>query len=177
MKTKEEKEQIITKLGKLLGECSGIAVCFYKGLTMKNLAELRNRIRPHGARFMVVKNTLAQIAAKGTPYEDIVANLEGPNALILLKDDASAALKTMFTFSRDHDSFKLLKGKIDKNALDTVGLKVYSELPTKEEVRAMFVGVLQTSTSMLVGVLAGPGRSFVGVISAYEDKLGGRQAA
>ena len=177
MKTKKEKEQIITELGKLLGESSGVAVCFYQGLTMKGLEELRDKIRPHGAKFMVAKNTLARIAAKGTSYEGVMADLEGPNAVIFLKGDASAALKTLFAFSKDHAVFKLHKGMIDEKALDGVGLKAYSELPTKEEVRAMFLGALQASASQFVGVLAGPGQSFVGVINAYEDKLGSKQAA
>lgn len=177
MKTRDEKQEIITELGRLLKESSGIAVCLYQGLTMKELAELRGKIRPFGAKFMVVKNALARIAAKGTAFEEAVADLTGPNGLVFLKDDASAALKTVFAFSRDHQFFKLQKGNIEKNALNAVGLKAFSELPTKDEVRAMFLGALQASASQMVGVLAGPGRSFVGVLSAFEDKLGGKQAA
>ena len=177
MKTRDEKQEIITELGKFLKESSGIAICLYQGLTMKEMAELRVKIRPFGAKFMVVKNTLARIAAKGTAFEEAVADLTGPNSLVFLKDDTSVALKTLFAFSRDHQFFKLEKGNIEKNALNAVGLKTFSELPTRDEVRAMFLGVLQASASRFVGVLAGPSREFVGVLKANEDKLGGKQAA
>ncbi len=177
MKTKEQKAQIIESLGKLFDECTSLAVSNYKGLSMKDLNELRDKIRPRGASFRIVKNTLARIAAKGTSYEDMLAGLEGPNALIFMKEDVSAVLKALFVYSKNRKTFSLLRGQIDGVPLDGAGLKTYSELPTTDEVRSMFVGVLGAPLANVVSVFDAPARTIVGVVSAYEEKLGGRQAA
>jgi len=177
LKTKKQKTEIMKNLSSLLGESLGIAVTDYKGLKMKEFNELRDKIRPGGARFMVIKNTLAKIASEGTPYEELLGNLDGPNALIFLSEDVSAILKSLFNFSKDHKVFKLRKGLIEDVPLDEAGLKAYSELPTEDEVRSMFVGVLQAPLSQMLGVLEAPARTLVGVVRAYEDKLGDEQAA
>ena len=177
MKTKEQKAKIIENLGQMFKEYPGVAICAYQGLKMKELNELRDKIRPLGGKYMIVKNTLASIAAKGTPHEQIMAELDGPVALAFLGEDASAILKEFYSFAKSHQALQMLEGNIEGEALDETGLKMYSELPTKNEVRSMFVGVLSAPLSQTVNVLNGPARQLVGVVNAYEDKLGGEQAA
>ena len=169
---------MIENLGKLLSEYPGLAVSDYKGLSMKNISSLRDKIKPHGAKFMVVKNSLASLAAKGTPHEDFLADLKGPNAVVFIAEDASATLKTLYNLGKEYkETFKLRIGNIDGTVLDEAGLKAYSELPGREEVRSMFVGILQASMTQLVGVLAAPARTLTGVVNAYEQKLEKEQAA
>lgn len=177
MRTREQKAQEIRRLNELLSHSRGVAVTAYKGLNMKQMNELRARIAEYSAKFMVVKNTLARIAAKDTPYESLLADLEGPNALLLLGEDAPGALKAAISFARDNKAFEPDRGFVEGSPLDKEGLKAYSELPTAEEVRSMFVGVLNAPLAKLVGVLNAPARDMVGVMAAYEDKLGAGEGA
>jgi len=173
LKTKEQKAREIRRLAELLSQSRGVAVTAYKGLNMKQMNELRANIAEHDAKFMVVKNTLARIAAKDTPYESLLADLEGPNGLLFLGEDAPGALKAAISFAKVNAAFETCAGFVEGNTLDKEGLKAYSELPTKEEVRSMFVGVLNAPLARIVGLLDAPARELVGVMAAYEDKLGG----
>ncbi len=177
MKTRDQKAQEIRRLNELLSASQGVAVTAYKGLNMKQINDLRAKIAEYNARVMVVKNTLVRLAAKDTPYETLLAEMEGPNALLLFGEDIPGAMKAAVAFAKDNKAFEPERGFIEGSALDKEGLKAYSELPTKEEVRSMFVGVLNAPLSKMVGVLNAPPREVVGVMAAYEDKLGAGEAA
>lgn len=171
MKNREQKQVIIETLKRRFESAVGVVLAGYKGMTVSAMSQLRNELRPVGGKFTVLKNTLARIAAKGTPYEDLVANLEGPTAAAFLESDPAAGLKVLFKLGKDFAALDLQKGFIEGVTLDKQGLKSYSELPTKDEVGAIFLGVLQAPMSQLLSVLDAPARDLVGVMRAYADKL------
>lgn len=171
MKNREQKQVIIDMLKRRFESAVGVVLAGYKGMTVSAMSQLRNELKPVGGKFTVLKNTLARIAAKGTPYEELLANLEGPTAAAFLETDPASALKVLFKLAKDLTALDLQEGFIEGVKLDKAGLKGYSELPTKDEVRAMFLGVLQAPMSQLLSILDAPARDLVGVIKAYEDKV------
>lgn len=177
MKTREQKAKILEKLSALFGKSAGVVASSYMGITMKELNELRDSIRPLGGKFMVAKNTLARIASKGTQYEKLLSNPEGPIGILFLGEEGTAVVKSVFGFMKTHPKLKMFEGVADGMSLNEAGLKAYSEMPGKNEIRSMFLGVLIAPAQRMVGTLVAPARTLVGVLQAYEDKLGKEQAA
>ena len=171
MKSREQKERIVKSMSERLRNAPGVILTGYKGLTVAQVSKLRSELRPLGASFTVLKNTLARIASRGTAYEEIMEKLDGPRAATLLGGDPSSAIKVLIRAVKDMAGLELIEGMVEGNRLDPAGLKAFSELPSLDGVRAIFAGLLQTSLANFVSVLAAPGRDMVGILKVYADKL------
>lgn len=177
MKSREQKESIINNLKERFRENPGVVLMGYQGLTVAQIRQMRRDLKPLGAKFTVLKNTLACIASKGTAFEKMMENLEGPRAVTFLGSDPAPILKLLIKMAKDMASLELIRGLVEGAALDPAGLKAFSELPTRDEMRSILLGLLQAPMGKCVSVLAAPPRDMVGVLSAQADKLEKSQAA
>jgi large subunit ribosomal protein L10 len=148
--TKAQKAEVIDFLTSSFKETEAIAVCDYKGLTVKELEELREKVREIGGHTQVVKNTLANIALKNAGKEGY--DLNETNILIWGEDQLMIA-KTVAKFAKDNDElFAIRKAYLDGEFKEAADLIALSKLPGREELLGMLLSVW---TAPLRGMVTG----------------------
>ena len=146
--TRTQKAEVIENLTTAFGSCEAIAICDYKGLTVKQLEELRNAIREVGGKTQVVKNTLANIALKNANKEGY--NLSDTNIVMWAEDQLTLA-KAVVKFSEaNKDLFNIRKAFMDGEFKESSDLVTLSKLPGREELLGMLLNVWQAPIRMFV---------------------------
>lgn len=167
--TKAQKDTEIVELNERFSKNEMVVVAKYSGLTVAELTEFRAELRKEGATFKVTKNTLAKRALKGTKFEGIADMFAGPTG-IAASEDPLAAARAAYSFAKKNDKFVIVGGGLGDKVLSVSEIEFLAKLPSKDEIRAKLIGVLQAPASKLVGVLQAPARNMVGVTKAYAEK-------
>jgi large subunit ribosomal protein L10 len=151
--TKEKKSKQLAELTERLSKSKAVVFTEYKGLTVAQIASLRNSLKEAGAEYKVFKNTLVSIAAKGTAYEAAKDVFAGPTGLAFGYDDPVAAAKKVLEFAVKNDKFKIKSGVIDGQFYSTDEIKAISKLPARPVLLSMLAGVFQAPATKLAGAL------------------------
>ena len=164
-RTLEEKKALVADLKGLLQESQLALVIDYKGLSVAEITDLRDRLRPTGAICKIAKNTLMRTAVDGdNTWQPMTEFLKDTSAFILVKDDLGNAIKAYQSFKKDTKKTELRGGVMEGKALSSDELKAITELPSKEELIAQIAGALKaTSTKLAVGLNAVPTQLAVGL--------------
>ena len=139
------------------------------GVTVGSMTALRNLMRAEGVRFKVSKNRLVLRALKGTRFEGIGPMLKGPIGIATSKDPVAAA-KIACNFAKDNEKLVIIGGALGEKVLDKAGVEALSKLPSLDEMRAMFLRLLQTPATRLAILSKEPAGQLARVVKAYADK-------
>ena len=173
-KTRDQKEQAVQQFVEKINSSKAVVFTDYKGMTMKQLSDLRDSLSEQNAQFIVTKNTLLKIALKQSGKVDSEsAVFEGPIATLFAYDDEITPLKALVKAIKDANLGKIKGGFLGNQLLDESRVKQLAALPTKDELRAKTVGVLVAPLQGLVGVLQGNLRNLVYVLDQIKQKRGG----
>ncbi|BCX18618.1 MAG: 50S ribosomal protein L10 [Geminicoccaceae bacterium] len=164
-----EKSQVVERLHAALAEAEVVVVTHYKGLTVKELGELRGQLRAVGGTLKVAKNRLAKRALDGTAFAGVADFLKGPTAIALAREPVGVP-KALVEYARKNEKLVIVGGGLKGTVLDAAAVKALAELPSLDALRARLVGLLQAPASRLVGVLQAPGAQLARVLKAYSDK-------
>jgi large subunit ribosomal protein L10 len=175
--TKDQKNEVIAQYGDWISKSRALILTEYKGLTMKQLDELRQKVREAGGEFHIVKNTLSGLAFKSAGLTLPTGFLEGSTAIGFAFEDAPGLAKTMTEFARSSDALKVKGGYLGKNVMSAEQVKALADLPPLPVVRAQLLGALLAPASKLVQTIAEPARALASVFKAYVDKEAAPQAA
>ncbi len=151
--SKPDRQAKVEALTKRLGGSPNIYVTDFSGLDVRKLTELRRRLRAAGARFVVVKNTLAQRALAANQISELDAHLAGPTGLVLAGSDPLAAAKVLGDFAKEHQKPAVRIGLVDGKAIDPAQVKRLGALPTRDVLLAQFAGCLNGVLYQVVGAL------------------------
>lgn len=162
---RSQKEDLVSKMRECLQSASVVVVTRQVGLTVAEATDLRRRMRESQAEFKVLKNTLAQIAAKGTPLEGISSMLQGPTALAYSTDPIGAA-KAAVKYANDNEKFEVVGGYMDGQVLSAASVKALATLPSLDELRSKMIALIQAPATKLAILLKEPGTRVARVISA-----------
>lgn len=173
-KTRVQKEESVVKLKEKLDKATALVFTDYKGLTMTQLSDLRNKLRDQNAEFNITKNSLLTHAVKSTNYELPANNsFEGPTATLFAYDDQISPIKILVKAFKDFTIGKVKFGYLGTEALDEAKIIQLSTLPTKDELRGKVVGVLVAPLTGMVSVLQGNLRNLVYVLDGIRKAKGG----
>jgi len=167
---RKEKEQIVDQLTAKLKSNNGVVLTEYQGLTVAEIIELRNKLRPYKCEYRVVKNTLTKRALKEVGLEDFSKYFSGPTALAIEQGDPVETAKILFDFSKDHKKFKLKSGLMGKKVLSVNDLQRLSELPPRNVLLAQLLGTMNSPLTGLMTVLQGNTRKLMNVLAAIEKQ-------
>ena len=162
----QAKVQSIEALKERLGTAKSAVLTEYRGLTVRQLADLRKQLKVAAAEYRVVKNRLARLAVKDSPLDPLAGHLKGPTGLVIARQDPVAVAKALQTFVRTNPAFLIKVGLVEGKVLQPQELRALAELPSKEALRAQLVGALQGPMGQLVTLLTAPHRELAQVLEA-----------
>ena len=162
---RDEKAAVIEEVAREIGAAEAIIAVDYRGISVKQSAELRGRLGEAGASFRVVKNRLSARAADQAGAESLKGLLEGPTALTFVRGDAAVAANELAAFRREHGLLVFKGGTLDGDALAAEDVEAISRLPARDVLYGQLVGVTASPLNGLV-------RGLAGLISGLASQLG-----
>jgi large subunit ribosomal protein L10 len=177
--TKERKEELVAHYGELLSKTDGFIVTEYRGLTMKQMNDLRARLHDTaGGSYSITKNTLFSIALKDAGWVVPEKLLIGPTAVIFGNGSLPAVAKVAMGYAKDNPDLFIIKGGvIGHSVFGARDIEAVSTMPTLEEIRAQLAGLIVQPASALAGLLNSATSQVVNVLQSYIKENGGEESA
>ena len=170
-----EKETIVGELTEKLRTADTMIVADYRGLSVKEIDELRTKLLEHGASFTVVKNSLTRRAAEAAGADAVLALLEGPTAIAFLEaeGDPVAAAKALADSARTTRILTIRGGVMQGRTITAEDVEELAKLPPADVLRGQVLGALTAPLYAIVGLFTAPLRDLHGLIDARIEQLGG----
>ena len=150
---REEKKFLVEEVAGHLAKSSYIMLADFTKVTVEDAAIIRNELRPLGAEYHVVKNSIFNIAAKQASLPDFSKHLTGHTAIITGGDDAPGVAKVLVKFFKDKQKLDVKIGAMDGKVLSKDEIETLSKLPNLAGIRAQLLSLLQTPASQFVRLL------------------------
>jgi large subunit ribosomal protein L10 len=173
MKSRDEKKQDVEKLKELLGQSSSMFITGFEKITVQQDFELRKAVRGAGGNYRVVKNNLVEKAAEGTPNAEALGGLAGMNSLAYTADDPVALAKALTTYAKKYATFTFKAGVVDGRVIDAGEIKQLSEMPSRDELFAKLLFLINAPSTYLARAISGVGRNVAVVVDqgCKQDKF------
>lgn len=169
---KEDKERVVAELLERLRTSETLLVADYRGLTHAELDGVRTELLKHGARFVVVKNTLTRRAAEAAGIDALDEFLKGPTAIAFVTDgDPMAVAKTLSDTARQTRRLSLKGGLLQGKVISGDDVRDLAALPPSDVLRGQLLGAIVGPMAAIVGIFTAPLRDFVGVVDARIRQL------
>ncbi len=150
----------------------------YSGVDVAGMTGLRQTLRSNGARFKIVKNTFARIAADEAGRPELKEIMGGPIGFVIANGDPAVAAKSFVKYATDNDlPVKIIGGILDSDVLSADRVKALAMLPSKEELIAKLLGAMNSPVTGLVMVMSGPIRALATVLQRHVDNQQSGSAA
>jgi len=170
MKTKAQKQEILNKLNKDLAKQSALVFADFKGLKVKQIAELRRQLKQKGSKLIVAKKTLFSKAMKEKGIAVDVTGMEGQIAAIFAFEDPFSAIQTAYSFAKANENLKIVGGYFENEARDREYIIAVAQLPSRHELLGRLVGQLAAPMSGFMNVLQGNIKGLVRALHALAQK-------
>lgn len=148
-----DKQAVVAEVSEQLAKAQTVVVAEYSGIKVSHLTALRSKAREAGVYLRVLKNTLVCRAVVDTPFAPLADQLTGP-LIYGLSDDPVAAAKVLNDFAKTNDKLVLKAGCYAGKVLDKEGVKALASIPSREELLARLLGVMQAPVSGFAVVMA-----------------------
>jgi len=151
--SKAQRQATVDELAEIFKGASSIYLTDFVGLNVAQITDLRRKLRAAGARYLVVKNTLARRAMAANAITAFDGQLVGASGLVLVDDDPLPAAKVLGEFAKEHQKPAVRGGLIDGQAVDSAYVKRLGEIPSREVLLGQFLGCLNGVLYQVVGAL------------------------
>src|SRR5579862_7865035 len=168
--TKARKTEQVEKLTKELKNVSNVVVATYTKMTVTQDYELRKALRGAGAKYQVVKNTLAERAAKGTKVEGALKDLAGVTSIAYTTGDPVAMAKALTKYAKDTPEFTFKIGVVEGRVISIKEIESLASMPSKEELMSKLLFLINAPAQRLVTVMNAVGRDVAVVIGQGVEK-------
>jgi large subunit ribosomal protein L10 len=168
--SKQKKNEVLDQYKDWLKNSQAVILVEYTGATMKNMENIRAKIRETGGEFHVVKNTLVKLALESSGYAIPEGLLEKSSAASFAFSDPAGTAKALSEATKGLEAIQVKGGYMGTEVLTAAQVKALADLPPLPVVRAQLLGVLQAPAGKLVRTIAEPARSLASVIRAYSEK-------
>ena len=168
---REEKKAAIEELQESLGQASNAFVLGFTGIKVPDVTELRRQVREARSHYLVVKNTLALRAIQGGKLEPLSEHFTGPTAVAYTTDPVTLA-KVLNNFVKTNTALSFKGAVVEGRVVPVSEIKVIADLPTREQLVARLLGLMQSPMRRLVTVLNGPARNLAVVLAQIAEQRG-----
>ena len=162
--TKAKKTEQVEKLSADLKNVSNAVVATYTKLTVAQDYELRKALRGAGAKYRVVKNTLAERAAKGTKVEEALKNLAGVTSIAYTTGDPVAMAKALTKYAKDTPEFTFKVGVVEGKVISIKEIEALATMPSKDELMSKLLFLINAPAQRLVTAMNAVGRNLAVVV-------------
>ena len=149
----ELKQPIVDEIKGLFDGAKGAVLVDYRGLTVEQDTRLRKQLREAGVTYKVYKNTLIRRAAEGTDFAALDPHLEGPTALAVSKEDATAPARVLANFAKTADKLELKASVVEGTYYDAKGTQVIASIPSRDELLGRLFGSMQSPIANFARVI------------------------
>jgi large subunit ribosomal protein L10 len=177
--TKARKTEQVEKLSKDLKNVTNLVVTTYTKMTVSQDYELRKALRGAGAKYQVIKNTLAEKAAKGTKVEGALKDLSGVTSIAYTTGDPVAMAKALTKYAKDTPEFTFKVGVVEGRVVTIKEVEALATMPSKEELYSKLLFLINAPAQRLATVLNATGRDLAVVLGqgVEKEKFAGEPAA
>ncbi len=165
-----EKTDAIAQMTEALGTAPHAFLIDFQGISVPDVTELRRQIRATGSEYVVVKNTLALRAIKDAPIGALSEHFTGMTAVAWSKTDIVQLAKVLHQFGKTNPKIKVKAALVEGRPVPAAALESLASLPTRPELVARLLGLMQSPVRRLVTVLSSPQRKLAMTISAVAEK-------
>lgn len=162
----ELKKPIVDEISAHIKDAQSVVLVDYRGLTVEQDTKLRKNLREAGVVYKVYKNTFMNFAFKGTQFEGLSEYLEGPTAMAVSVEDATAPARLLSEFAKTANKLEIKAGVVEGTVYDSKGMEAIASIPSRDVL-----------ISRLLGSLQSPITNFARVIKQVAEKDGGSDAA
>ena len=162
----ELKKPIVEEISENIKDAQSVVLVDYRGLTVEQDTKLRKELRDAGIIYKVYKNTMMNFAFKGTDCEQLADQLEGPSAIAISKDDATAPARVIAKFAKTAPALEIKAGVVEGALYDAKGMEAIAKIPSREELLSKLLGSIQS-----------PIANFARVMNQLAEKGGAGEAA
>jgi large subunit ribosomal protein L10 len=171
MFSREERNQIIERLESEFSEAKGIYLTNIDKIDVNKITQLRAELRKNDLTYVVVKNSLARIAAERTGKGEICSYLKGPTGVVIAKNEPTIPAKIIKNFRKENKDLLDIKAAYVEGALfDAEQTERLADIPSRDVLLSQLLSVMQAPIANLAGVLGGILTKFVGTLEAVKTK-------
>jgi len=168
---RDEKKRHADALHEELKKARGVILSGFQGITVAQDFDLRRKVAGTGARYKVVKNSLIERAAKGTPVEPIAQKLAGTTSLAFTETDPVALAKALTEYAKDNPTLTFKSGVVEGRVVSLADLNALATLPSREQLLSKVLFLFNSPAQRVASTLSGVARNLVFVISqAVKEK-------
>ncbi len=168
--SRAKKTEQVDELSGELKKVSSVIVTTYSKLTVAQDYELRKTLRSSGAKYRVVKNTLAARASKGTKVEEVLKDLAGVTSIAYTEGDPVALAKALSKYAKDNPEFTFKAGLVEGRVISIKEIQALATMPSKEEIYAKLLFLINAPAQRLVTVMNAVGKDLAVVINQGVEK-------
>jgi large subunit ribosomal protein L10 len=173
MKDRNQKKQDLESLRSELEKAKHVFLTGYEKMTVQQDFELRKAIRGAGGSYQVIKNNIAEKAAEGTGAQDLMKGLAGMTSMAYTEGDPVALAKALTTYAKSVPTFTFKAGMVEGRVIDIRQIQDLANMPSREELLAKVLFLINASAQRLVTAISGVGRNLAVVVdqAAKENKF------
>lgn len=149
----ELKKPVIDEIAEQIKDAKSVVLVDYRGLTVEEDTRLRRALREANVSYKVYKNTMMNFAFQGTECEGLCGLLEGPTAMAVSAEDATAPARVLAKFAKEAAALELKGGVVEGTVYDVDGIKAISKVPSREELLSKLLGSLQSPITNFARVI------------------------
>lgn len=168
--TRAKKEELTQLYSESLSKVQHAFVVDFRGISVPQVTDLRDRVRSSGGEYVVVKNTLARRALEGATIESLLTHFDGPTAVAYSHEDPVALAKVLSEFAADVPELKFKGAVVEGREITPEEIETLAKLPSREELITKLVFLLQSPVTRFVRTLNAIPQQFVNVLHQVAEQ-------
>ena len=165
-----DKAATVAEVHEKLKAAKVAIVTEYRGLSVTQMTRLRQQMLQAAGEYNVIKNTLVRRALKDTQYGDLDRLLDGPNGWVFGYEDPVAISKTLIKFIEENEKLKIKGALLEGEFMDQAKVKVLSQMPSKPELQAKLLALMQAPATQLVRLMQEPAAMMVRLLESFRKQ-------
>ena len=149
----ELKQPIVAEISEVIKDAQSVVLVDYRGLTVEEDTALRKQLREAGVNYKVYKNTLMNFAFKGTDFEALAPYLNGPSAIAVSTEDATAPARVIAEFAKKAKNLEIKAGVVEGALYDAQGMQAIAAIPSRDVLISKLLGSLQSPITNFARVI------------------------